>query len=254
MRILTALAGMSGRFAEMSVQVAPASRDSKTWPMPAPGPSVQCREKPLIADVHVLRRWPGRRRSRTRTGSGIVPSTGRLSWCQPVPSVLPTAMPRVKPWLLQGPHQPTYTVPPETATAVAVCPAPRSNTLVQSPRPADGEALVLHPHVMAAGDPGVDVLRVRGERGDEPRPGRAEVVVRRGDVAAGHLARVRGPRTVVDRAVVGHRHGQVDVLRSRCCSRWPGRRACRRRRRRSWSPSPGRPGAGSTGRCPAGHR
>src|SRR5690242_10536779 len=63
---------------------------------------------------------------------GTVPSTGRVSWCQPVPSVLPAAMPRVKPWSLQGPHQPTYAVPPETDTAVATCPAPRSNALIQS--------------------------------------------------------------------------------------------------------------------------
>jgi hypothetical protein len=41
------LDGMSGKFVEMSVQVAPASFDSKTWPRPAPGPSENFRENPL---------------------------------------------------------------------------------------------------------------------------------------------------------------------------------------------------------------
>src|SRR5689334_13085476 len=63
---------------------------------------------------------------------GSVAVAGRVSWCQPVPSVLPTAMPRVNPWLLHGPHHPTYTVPPDADTAVAKCPAPRSYALVQS--------------------------------------------------------------------------------------------------------------------------
>jgi len=37
------------RFAEMSVQLAPAFQDSKTWPTPAPGPSVNRRENPFTA-------------------------------------------------------------------------------------------------------------------------------------------------------------------------------------------------------------
>src|SRR5207248_10717541 len=36
------------------------------------------------------------------------------------------------PWLLQGPHQPTYASPPDTATAVATWPLPRSYTFCQS--------------------------------------------------------------------------------------------------------------------------
>ena len=53
----------------------------------------------------------------------LVPAAGSLT--------LPTATPRVNPALLHGPHQPTYAVPPEIATEVAVWPAPRSKTFVQ---------------------------------------------------------------------------------------------------------------------------
>src|SRR5438552_17769609 len=98
------LAGMSGRFADTSVQLAPPFHDSNTCPTPAPGPSVHLRLKPFTA----TKTWLALCESTSNPEMyrlGNVPSTGRLSWCQPVPSVLPTAMPRVKPALLQGPHQ-----------------------------------------------------------------------------------------------------------------------------------------------------
>src|SRR4029453_8700071 len=126
-RIRIALAGMSGRFAEMSVHVTPLSRDSNTCPTPAPGPSVHLREKPLIATYT----WAGSAGSTSKPDTyrfGTVPSTGRVSWCQPVPSVLPTAIPRAKPWLLHGPHQPADTTPCAAETAGATWPAPRSYT------------------------------------------------------------------------------------------------------------------------------
>src|SRR3982751_6396457 len=122
---------MSGRLDEMSFQVAPASQDSKTCPMPAPGPSVHLRLNPLMA----TKTWWLFALSTSNPETyrlGTVPSTGRLSWCQPVPFTLPTAIPRVKPWLLHGPHQPTYASPPDTDTAVATWPSPRLKTFFQS--------------------------------------------------------------------------------------------------------------------------
>src|SRR6476469_4338058 len=70
-------------------------------------------------------------------GSMVRPWTNRLgkaesrvSWCHVPPALV--AIPRVNPLLLQGPHHETYAVPFCIDTAVAECPAPRSNTFVSA--------------------------------------------------------------------------------------------------------------------------
>ena len=113
------LAGMSGKSLLMSVHVAPPSVDLKTWPMPAPGPSVKRRLKPLTARY----RFPVPSTVAPAMNRFGTPVSGDFVQVQIVPSYLPTATPRVKPELLQGPHQAAMAVSPEYAIAVATWPA-----------------------------------------------------------------------------------------------------------------------------------
>src|SRR5678815_2297136 len=97
----------------MSVQVAPPSIVSKTWPSPESNVLVHRREKPLKTTYA----WLGLFFSTTRPWMNrFGKSDGRLSWCTVPPELV--RIPRVKPAELHGPHQAAYHVPFDMASCV----------------------------------------------------------------------------------------------------------------------------------------
>ena len=231
---------------EMLVQVAPPSVDLKTWPMPAPGPSV----KPAVEAVH--RECQGRlsstnRPRRRRSGSGrplhccLVPRSSRV--VRPGPHAIvrcgrrPRSVCHRRPaWLLH--HAATR---PLAVVGPSRWPPGRRGT--EGGRPSCHSAperiakpLSLNQMELPPASMLLTFCFVADERRDEARVLRP--VARRRTSSPCFLSRQRVPGAPGGWAqVCVSSSDRYHVLLGGCCSRHSGRRGRHRRRRRSSSSS-----------------